>query len=96
MTKYLSAAGLQTVIDGIMNRVAHKQHTHNAEDIDSGTLDSNVIPFASSSSIGGVMVGSGLSIDPLDGTLSASVPKQVVASASTPINSDAIIWIKTN
>lgn len=95
MIKYLGIDGLKTVIDGIMDRVARKQHTHYADDITGGTLDSSRLPIASSSSLGGVKVGSRLSVT-LDGTLSASAPREVVASANIPTNSDAIIWIKTN
>ena len=95
MTKYLGINGLATLVNEIYARFASEYHTHSASDIDGGVLSSYRIPKASSSSLGGVKVGSGLSVT-TDGTLSASAPKQVVASASTPTNSDAIIWIKTN
>lgn len=95
MTKYLSESGLATVIDGIMSRVSLLQHSHDAEDIISGKLSSDRMPAATSSKLGGVKVGSRLSVT-ADGTLSASAPSQVVASSGIPTNTDAIIWIKTN
>lgn len=69
--KGINDTGLARLVALIKANFARLSHTHAASDVTSGVFDSARIPVASSSGVGGIKVGTGLSIAN-DGTLSAS------------------------
>lgn len=94
MTQYLSLSGLAAFTEELSNFVANIAHTHSASDITSGTISASRLPTATSSTLGAVKVGSGLTIS--SGVLSASGSSQVVVSSTQPTDSNALIWVKTS
>ena len=77
LTSYATTA---SVTSGLAGK-ANTSHTHSASDITSGTLANARIPTATSSAIGGVKVGSNLSIS--NGVLSATNTTYNAATTTT-------------